>query len=116
MHQLVKTSQDENTVQLKTHLRDELLPITAETEQMMLQLHQEYQNKTKAYGVFQETSNFQNTRAHWKTMLISWRFSHQSAELLRQELGKYSFANDGTLILCQYNFLATDYLFIRIIR
>lgn len=87
LHQLVKTSQDENTVQLKTHLRDELLPITAETEQMMLQLHQEYQNKTKAYGVFQETSNFaQILNRTLENDIDFLAFSHQSAELLRQEL------------------------------
>lgn len=116
LHQLVKTSQDENTVQLKTHLRDELLPITTETEQMMLQLHQGYQNKAKAYGIFQETSNFAQILNRMLENDIGFlAFSHQSAELLCQELGKYSFANNGTLILCQYNFLATDYLFIALL-
>ena len=36
-------------------------------------------------------------------------------EALAQELGKYNFADSGTLILCQYNFLATDYLFIALL-
>ena len=30
-------------------------------------------------------------------------------------MGKYNFADSGTLILCQYNFLATDYLFIALL-
>ena len=42
-------------------------------------------------------------------------FSQQSTKLLAQELGKYNFADSGTLILCQYNFLATDYLFIALL-
>ena len=35
--------------------------------------------------------------------------------MLADELGKYNFAESGTLILCQYNFLATDYLFIALL-
>ena len=42
-------------------------------------------------------------------------FSQYSTKLLADELGKYNFAESGTLILCQYNFLATDYLFIALL-
>ena len=43
---------------MESVLRDELLTITPEVEQMMLQLHQGYQNEGKAFGVFQENSIF----------------------------------------------------------
>ena len=80
---------------------------------MMLQLHQGYQNKGKAFGVFQENSIFaQDLNRLLENEINFLNFSQQSTKLLAQELGKYNFADSGTLILCQYNFLATDYLFI----
>ena len=44
LHQLVKHAENETTM-MESVLRDELLTITPEVEQMMLQLHQGYQNK-----------------------------------------------------------------------
>jgi len=97
-------------------LRDELLTITPEVEQMMLQLHQGYQNKGKAFGVFQENSIFaQDLNRLLENEINFLNFSQQSTKLLAQELGKYNFADSCTLILCQYNFLATDYLFIALL-
>ena len=57
LHQLVKNV-DGDSIKMESVLRDELLSITPEVEQMMLQLHQGYQNKAKAFGVFQEKSIF----------------------------------------------------------
>ncbi|QLB12330.1 nucleoid-associated protein [Bisgaardia hudsonensis] len=116
LHQLILENNDDENIKLATQLRKELLTITPEVEQMMLQLHQSYQNKMKAYGVFQENSIFAqhlNRLLEKESDFLS--FSHQSANLLASELGKYSFADNGTLILCQYNFLATDYLFIALL-
>lgn len=82
----------------------------------MLQLHQGYQNKGKAFGVFQENSIFaQDLNRLLENEINFLNFSQQSTKLLAQELGKYNFADSGTLILCQYNFLATDYLFIALL-
>ena len=50
LHQIQHHVEGEN-VELKTVLREELLPISPAAEQMMLQLHQAYQNKAKGYGV-----------------------------------------------------------------
>ena len=101
---------------MESVLRDELLTITPEIEQMMLQLHQGYQNKGKAFGVFQENSIFaQDLNRLLENEINFLNFSQQSTKLLAQELGKYNFADSGTLILCQYNFLATDYLFIALL-
>ena len=50
LHQLVKHTENEITT-MESVLRDELLTITPEVEQMMLQLHQGYQNKGKAFGL-----------------------------------------------------------------
>lgn len=115
LHQLVKHAENETTT-MESVLRDELITITPEVEQMMLQLHQGYQNKGKAFGVFQENSIFaQDLNRLLENEINFLNFSQQSTKLLAQELGKYNFANSGTLILCQYNFLATDYLFIALL-
>ena len=115
LHQLVKHGENETTM-MESVLRDELLTITPEVEQMMLQLHQGYQNKGKAFGVFQENSIFaQDLNRLLENEINFLNFSQQSTKLLAQELGKYNFADSGTLILCQYNFLATDYLFIALL-
>ena len=115
LHQLVKHAENETT-SMESVLRDELLTITPEIEQMMLQLHQGYQNKGKAFGVFQENSIFaQDLNRLLENEINFLNFSQQSTKLLAQELGKYNFADSGTLILCQYNFLATDYLFIALL-
>ena len=115
LHQLVKHAENETTT-MESVLRDELLTITPEVEQMMLQLHQGYQNKGKAFGVFQKNSTFaQDLNRLLENEINFLNFSQQSTKLLAQELGKYNFADSGTLILCQYNFLATDYLFIALL-
>ena len=115
LHQLVKHAENETTT-MESVFRDELLTITPEVEQMMLQLHQGYQNKGKAFGVFQENSIFaQDLNRLLENEINFLNFSQQSTKLLAQELGKYNFADSGTLILCQYNFLATDYLFIALL-
>ena len=115
LHQLVKHAENETTT-MESVLRDELLTITPEVEQMMLQLHQGYQNKGKAFGVFQENSIFaQDLNRLLENEINFLNFSQQSTKLLAQELGKYNFADSGTLILCQYDFLATDYLFIALL-
>ncbi len=115
LHQLVKHAENETTT-MESVLRDGLLTITPEVEQMMLQLHQGYQNKGKAFGVFQENSIFaQDLNRLLENEINFLNFSQQSTKLLAQELGKYNFADSGTLILCQYNFLATDYLFIALL-
>ena len=115
LHQLVKHAENETTT-MESVLRDELLTITPEVEQMMLQLHQGYQNKGKAFGVFQENSIFaQDLNRLLENEINFLNFSQQSTKLLAQELGKYNFADSVTIILCQYNFLATDYLFIALL-
>ena len=117
LHQVVKSNEEaENSPQLTAVLREQLLAITPEVEQMMLQLHQGYQNKAKGYGVFQESSIFaQSLNRLLENETDFLPFSHESTHLLINELSKYNFADNGTLVLCQYNFLATDYLFIALL-
>lgn len=114
LHQLHKIESD--PPELKTLLREKLLDISTEVDQMMLQLHQAYQTKTKAYGIFKDESIFAqqlNRLLEKETDFLS--FSHNCARMLASELIKYPFADGGTFILCRYTFLATDYLFIALI-
>ncbi|WP_424405407.1 nucleoid-associated protein YejK [Pasteurella sp. PK-2025] len=115
LHQLVKTGEGDEA-KLHTLLRDQLLTIRPDVEQMMLQLHQAYQSKAKAYGIFQETSLFaQDLNRLLEKEMPFLEFSQKSTALLAQELGKYNFADNGTLVLCRYHFLATEYLFIALL-
>lgn len=114
LHQLQKT-EGENP-ELNTFLRENLLAISPEVDQMMLQLHQAYQSKAKAYGIFKPESVFAqqlNRLLEQETDFLS--FSHSCAKMLAAELIKYPFADGGTFILCRYTFLATEYLFIALI-
>lgn len=114
LHQLHKTEGE--SPELKTLLRESLLTISSEVDQMMLQLHQAYQTKSKAYGIFKTESIFAqqlNRLLEKETDFLP--FSHSCAKMLASELIKYPFAEGGTFILCRYTFLATDYLFIALI-
>lgn len=114
LHQL-QQSHDENP-QLHTLLREAPLAISPEVEQMMLQLHQAYQAKAKAYGVFKAESIFaQQLNRLLEKESDFLPFSHSAAKMLATELAKYPFATGGTFVLCRYTFLATDYLFIALI-
>lgn len=114
LHQLHQTNDE--APQLNTILREALLQISPEVDQMMLQLHQAYQGKAKAYGVFKTESVFAqqlNRLLEQETDFLP--FSHSAAKMLAAELVKYPFATGGTFILCRYQFLATDYLFLALI-
>lgn len=114
LHQLHKTERE--NPELHTVLRENLLAISPEVDQMMLQLHQAYQTKAKAYGIFKPESVFAqqlNRLLEQETDFLP--FSHSCAKMLATELAKYPFADGGTFILCRYTFLATEYLFIALI-
>lgn len=114
LHQFKLNEQSEQ--KLTTQLREELLDCSDEVNQLLLQLHQAYQSKNKAYAIFQDNSIFaQELNRYLEQELDFLTFSHICAKTLAQELGKYPFADSGTFILCQYNFLATDYLFIALL-
>ena len=95
LHQVVKSNEEaENSPQLTAVLREQLLAITPEVEQMMLQLHQGYQNKAKGYGIFQESSVFaQSLNRLLENETDFLPFSHESTHLLITELSKYNFAD-----------------------
>ena len=120
LHQLSLTDNpdvaDSESERLQARLRAQLLPVNDDIQQMMLQLHQNYQGKAQAYGVFKSESQFaRQLNRFLENDLDFLEFSQQSAQRLGKELGKYNFAESGTFIFCQYTFLATDYLFIALL-
>ncbi|MFC0323845.1 nucleoid-associated protein YejK [Gallibacterium melopsittaci] len=117
LHQLQrKLTEDAETIELETKLRGQTLPETDLVQQLMLELHQHYQAKNKTYAVFHAESKFaQMLNRYLEKELDFLTFSQQAVQLLAQEISKYSFATGGTFIVSQYNFLATDYLFLGLI-
>lgn len=110
LHQLVK--QDESTLQMI--LRDSLLTVSDATEQMMEELHRVYSAKAgKAYGLFDAESLFADKlRALVQQQTDFLSFSREATTQLRDELAKYPFAESGVVVMCQYRYLASEYLFI----
>ncbi|MGF1749400.1 MULTISPECIES: nucleoid-associated protein YejK [Vibrio] len=110
LHQLAINEQEELTV----HYRDELLPNDGSTENLVAELHRVFNAKAgKGFGSFKNDSDFQV----WLNELKNgekdfYSFSQDSAQRLKTELAKYPFADAGTLVMAQYQSLATEYLFI----
>ncbi|WP_047046615.1 nucleoid-associated protein YejK [Vibrio mexicanus] len=110
LHQLVKNEQEE----LKVNFRPEALENDASSENLVAELHRVFNSKAgKGFGAFKSDSEFQI----WLHELRNnerpfYDFSQMSATRLKDELAKYPFADEGILVLAEYQSLATDYLFI----
>lgn len=110
LHQLVKNEQEE----LKVNFRPEALENDASSENLVAELHRVFNSKAgKGFGAFKSDSEFQI----WLHELRNnerpfYDFSQLSATRLKDELAKYPFADEGILVLAEYQSLATDYLFI----
>ncbi len=120
LHQLVQqplNNEESKHISFKTNLRETLLPLSTNVEQLMLTLHQVYQSRSINYGIFRESSPFANQLNKWLSKEESFlTFSCNNATLLAKVLAEYSFAHSGTIFMCHYNYLATDYLFIAILN
>ncbi|MFH0265543.1 nucleoid-associated protein YejK [Vibrio rumoiensis] len=113
LHKLTKNNQDE----LVVSLRDSALPNDGVTEQLVAELHRTFSAKAgKGFGVYKDESEFQSWMKQLRQgELTFYDFSQQSAERLKSELSKYPFAEEGVLVLAEYQSLATDYLFIALL-
>lgn len=110
LHQLAKNDQDE----LVVHLRDQALDDTPATQEFVAELHRVYSSKgAKGFAHFADDSEFSHWLKQYRNGEMDFlTFSNQSAERLKNELIKYPFAEAGTLVMTQYQSLATEYLFI----
>ena len=113
LHKLVKNEQDE----LEVCLRNQLLENEEFTEALVSELHRVFNSKAgKGFGIFKTESEF----GHWlgsvrKNETPFLEFSNKSAEKLKSELIKYPFAEEGILVIAEYQSLATEYLFVAVL-
>lgn len=110
LHQLCKNDNDELMVNYRTQSLDN----DTSTENLVSELHRVFNAKAgKGFGSFKADSDVQRwLQALRKGEQDFYTFSQQSAECLKQELIKYPFADEGILVLAEYQSLATHYLFI----
>lgn len=113
LHKLTKNDQDELVVKL----RHTALSNDAVSEQLVAELHRTFNAKaSKGFGIYKEESEFQYWMKQFRQGDLSfYDFSSQSAERLKTELAKYPFADEGVLVMAQYQSLATEYLFIALL-
>lgn len=110
LHQLTINEQDN----IDVNLRKQTLNHDEATEELVAELHRVYSSKgTKGFAHFAQDSEFCHWLKQCRTGELDFlTFSNQSALRLQAELAKYSFAEAGTLVMAEYQSLATDYLFI----
>ncbi|MDW6001345.1 nucleoid-associated protein YejK [Vibrio mangrovi] len=110
LHQLRKNESDE----LVVNYRSQSLENNASTESLVAELHRVFNAKpSKGFGSFQSDSEFQNWLHELKSETLNfYEFSQSSARRLKEELIKYPFAEEGILVMAEYQSLATQYLFI----
>ncbi|MBF4433236.1 nucleoid-associated protein YejK [Vibrio anguillarum] len=112
VHQLAKNEQEELVVIFG-------LPesqIQPNHEAIVEMLHRTFSNKTKGYGMFNSDSTFKQLLADYRNGQSKFgQLSGAGSVMLKDELNKYPFADEGALIFAQYKWLATDYLFIGLV-
>ncbi|MFC1234228.1 nucleoid-associated protein YejK [Vibrio sp. F74] len=113
LHQLTKNDQDELTVNYRT----ESLENNRFSEDLVSELHRVFNAKAgKGFAAFQSDSNFKNWLQELRQGERSfYDFSQNCALRLKDELSKYPFADEGILVLAEYQSLATDYMFIALL-
>lgn len=113
LHQLSKNSNDELTV----NYRAQSLDNDTSTENLVSELHRVFNAKAgKGFGSFKSDSNFQSWLQEMRKGQKSfYDFSQVSAQRLKDELAKYPFADEGILVMAEYQSLATDFLLIGIL-
>lgn len=113
LHQLIKNDQQE----LIINYRAQLLENDISAENLVAELHRVFNAKAaKGFGFFKRDSDFKVwLQERYQGESDFYNFSQICAERLKQELSKYPFAEEGILILAEYQSLATDYLFIGIL-
>ncbi len=113
LHQLVKNDQEE----LVVNYRAESLEQSALSENLVSELHRTFNDKNgKGFGLFKSDSETKSLVDNLRSGDMGfYEFSQKSSSLLKNELSKYPFADAGTIVLAEYQSLATDYLFIGVV-
>ncbi len=100
--------------------RDDLLTVTDRITNFIEHLHFSYSSKSgKEFCSFTAEKNtaFSSHLASYIAKEEDFlSFANYSSQLLSDELKKYNFAESGYLLLCEYQYLATDYLMIMLLN
>ncbi|XKM14159.1 nucleoid-associated protein YejK [Orbaceae bacterium ac157xtp] len=113
IHQLIRKSDTE----IEVVLRESLLENHQVVNDLITDINRVYNNKSKAYGLFNESSLFEDSVKELTNGNQDFlNFSQHSVKQLRNELIKYPFAQGGTVVFCQYQYLAVKYLLIAVLN
>lgn len=111
LHQLVK---ENDTIEIVS--RQDALSLSDDVENMVSELNRVYNLKNKAYGLFNDESQFAQLLKQNRSGEISFvSFTQQATSYLRNELIKYPFASGGVVVFCLYRFLAVEYLLVALL-
>lgn len=112
LHQLIRKSDTE----IEVLLRDAPIDSNKAVVELMSEINHIYNNKSKAYGVFNEDSLFAHSvREYYADKQRFLHFTQTSTQQLRDQIIKYPFAEGGTVIFCLYRYLAIEYLLIAVL-
>ena len=113
LHKLIRKSDTE----IELQLRDSLLNNEQAVTNLIEDINRVYNNKSKAYGLFNSESLFEQSLKELRLGNQDFlNFSQESTKQLRNELAKYPFAEGGTVIFCHYRYLAVEYLIIAVLN
>ncbi|QIQ21301.1 nucleoid-associated protein YejK [Zophobihabitans entericus] len=113
LHQLVRKNEND----IEVVLRDALLENNQPVINLIADINRIYNNKSKAYGLFNEESLFAESVKEMRLGNQDFlNFSQESTKQLRNELAKYPFADGGTVVFCLYRYLAVEYLMIAVLN
>ncbi|MCX8659525.1 nucleoid-associated protein YejK [Gilliamella sp. B2772] len=113
LHKLIRKSDTE----IELQLRDSLLNNEQAVSNLIEDINRVYNNKSKAYGLFNSESLFEQSLKELRLGNQDFlNFSQESTKQLRNELAKYPFAEGGTVIFCHYRYLAVEYLIIAVLN
>ncbi|MEZ8854382.1 nucleoid-associated protein YejK [Vibrio atlanticus] len=110
-----RKDEDEN---LLLQLRSDCIAVDSQSSHSLVsELHRAFNSKQgKGFGQFKSDSEFAGWLSEMRNAQLPFQeFSNQSAELLKNELSKYPFAEEGFLVIAEYQSLATDYLFVALL-
>lgn len=112
LHQLHKNDQEELTL----HCSSEPLEQSVCSESLVVRMHSAFSSKQKGFAFFKEDSQFKELLSEYRSGVTGfYEFTSNAAKSLRDELSKYPFSDEGTVVFAEYQYLATDYLLVSII-
>lgn len=112
LHQLIRKNENE----IEIVLREAELESNPAVVDLIADINRIYNNKSKAYGVFNDDSLFAQSVKELRLGNQNFlNFTQESTKQLRNELVKYPFAEGGTVVFCLYRYLAVEYLLITVL-